>query len=147
MIANVAAFLTMIAWSEGTLSVPGNDNGYNVVVGGTLFTSYADHPRIAVQIGKGLVSTAAGRYQIREPIFDAYKTRLKLPDFSPNSQDAIADQLITECEALSDINAGNIESAILKCSSRWASLPGGDYGQRTNSVAALTAQFQSALAG
>lgn len=145
---NLSAFLDMLAWSEGTLAVPGNANGYNVVVGGTLFTSYADHPRKRVWLPRFKEwSTAAGRYQIREPIFDAYKKRLKLPDFSPASQDAIADQLITECAALADINAGNIESAIQKCSSRWASLPGGGYGQRTNSVADLSAQFQSALAG
>lgn len=144
---NLAAFLTMIGWSEGSTRVAGSDNGYNVVVGGTLFTSYADHPRIVVNLGSGLYSTAAGRYQIREAIFDAYKKQLQLPDFGPASQDAIAQQLIRECGATSDIVAGSIEDAITACSSRWASFPGAGYGQHTNSVADLLAQFQVALAG
>lgn len=143
--SNIDAFLAMIGWSEGTTTVAGSDDGYNVLVGGTLFRSYADHPRISVNLGNGLISTAAGRYQIREAIFDAYKRDLQLPDFSPASQDSIALQLIKECNALSDISSGDIQSAVIKCASRWASLPGSQYGQHVNSMTDLLAQFQSAL--
>lgn len=138
---NLAAFLTMLGWSEGTITVAGSDNGYNVLVGGTIFTSYADHPRKIVNLGSGLYSTAAGRYQIREAIFDGYKTQLRLPDFSPASQDAIAEQLIKECGAISDVYNGDIEDAIAACSSRWASLPGAKYGQRVNALADLKVAF------
>ena len=61
---NLKAFLDMLAWSEGTSTVAGSDNGYNVIVGGSLFKGYADHPRKLVDIPRlGIKSTAAGRYQ------------------------------------------------------------------------------------
>lgn len=43
MSLNRKAFLTMIATAEGTAKL--GDNGYNVLVGGSLFTGYADHPQ------------------------------------------------------------------------------------------------------
>lgn len=40
------AYLDMLAWSEiGDKLLKSSDNGYNVIVGGTLFNSYVDHPR------------------------------------------------------------------------------------------------------
>lgn len=45
---NMAAFLDMLAYSEGTSTMPGSDDGYNVNVGRELFIGYARHPRIAV---------------------------------------------------------------------------------------------------
>lgn len=134
---NRKAFLDMLAWSEGTSTVAGSDNGYNVLVGGTLFKGYADHPRVKVNLGNGLFSTAAGRYQLLERFFDAYKASLVLPDFSPESQDEIALQQITESGALSDIDGGDIWSAIRKCAHIWASLPGNTYGQHINPMAKL----------
>lgn len=134
---NRQAFLSMLAWSEGTSTVVGSDNGYNVLVGGTLFTGYADHPRITVDLGHHLYSTAAGRYQLLERYFDAYKASLLLPDFSPESQDEIALQQIAESGAISDVDTGDVWSAIRKCSHIWASLPGSTYGQHTNPMAKL----------
>jgi len=140
---NREAFCALLAWSEGTSTIPGSDRGYDVLVGGTLFTTgYADHPRVKINLGHGLNSTAAGRYQILAHWFDAYKQYLKLPDFSPASQDAIALQMIGECKALDDIDAGNIASAITKCASRWASLPGAGYGQRENTIEGLMKIYQ-----
>lgn len=141
---NRTAFLSMLAWSEGTSIIPGSDNGYNVLVGSTpshplLFTGYADHPRI---YNADLDSTAAGRYQLLEKYYDAYKALLHLPDFSPASQDAIALRQITERRALVDVDCGNIITAILKCSTIWASLPGAPYGQRQQKLSELLAQFQ-----
>lgn len=140
--SNLQAFLTMIATSEGTQEL--GDHGYNVLVGGTLFQGYADHPRVLVDLGNGLKSTAAGRYQILERTFDAYKVQLHLPDFSPASQDAIALQLIRECHATSDIEIGNFEGAVASCASRWASLPGAGYGQREQRLADLESAFTQA---
>ena len=145
---NRNAFLTMLSISEGTSTVEGSDNGYNVLVGGTLFGTppdcYADHPHQLVDLGNGLESTAAGRYQILGRYFDVYKKQLNLPDFSPASQDAIAVQLITECDALDDVDAGYLNTAISKCKSRWASLPGAGYGQHEQKFETLQKAYQDA---
>ena len=141
---NMKAFLSMISHSEGTDRY-GKENGYNVVVGGTLFTGYKDHPRIVVDLPKlGIKSSAAGRYQILARYYDVYKKQLKLPDFSPDSQDKIAIQLIKECKAVDDIERGNIKSAIVKCKSRWASLPGAGYGQYEHTESVLLAAYSKA---
>lgn len=136
MNSNQKAFLDTIAYSEGTSTITVSNNGYNVLVGSTqnhplLFDSYADHPRI---LNTQLNSTAAGRYQLLERYYDAYKKMLKLPDFSPDSQDAIALQQIAESKALSDVDMGDFETAIRKCAHIWASLPGAQYGQHTNKM-------------
>ncbi len=147
---NRKAFLDMIAFSEiGKDLLAISDNGYNVIVGSTpknpiLFHSYADHPRQLIDLGRGLKSTAAGRYQILSRYYDAYKRQLILPDFSPISQDRIALQMIKECKAIADIDSGNIISAIKKCRSRWASLPGAGYGQHENNMESLLAYYGQA---
>ena len=145
--SNLDAFLTMIATSEGTEAI--GDHGYNCIVGSTpqrphLFPSYADHPRLKVQLRPDLFSTAAGRYQILERYFDAYKAQLRLQDFSPTSQDAIAVQMIREQRALADIEAGRFDAAVEKCSNIWASLPGNLYGQHQNALADLRTAFVDA---
>ncbi|MGZ5009200.1 MAG: glycoside hydrolase family 24 protein [Methylobacter sp.] len=151
MTANIDSFLTMIAISElGDELLAVSENGYNVIVGSTakkpvLFSCYKDHPRVTIDLPKlGIKSSAAGRYQILAKYFDAYKKQLGLPDFSPLSQDRIAIQMIRECKALSDIESGRIPSAIEKCRSRWASLPGAGYGQKENKLSDLLASYKSA---
>lgn len=49
---NVLAFLDMLAVSEGTDDgrQPTNDDGYDVLVGGKLFTGYDDHPNVLVKL-------------------------------------------------------------------------------------------------
>lgn len=138
------AFLDMIAYAEGTDNgiQPTNNSGYDVLVGGNLFYDYSDHPRVLVNLPKyNIKSTAAGRYQILARYFDAYKLQLGLKDFGPESQDKIAIQLIRECRALDDITAGRIEAAIVKCRSRWASLPGAGYGQHEQKMSTLVRVF------
>lgn len=137
----------MIAVSEGTEHL-GRQHGYNVIVGGHFFSDYSDHPRVKVFIRKiGKYSTAAGRYQILMRYYDVYKKQLNLPDFSPDSQDKIAIQLIKECNAYDDIIAGRIDTAINKCRSRWASFPAAGYSQHENSLGALELAYAKALAG
>lgn len=144
MTGDQQAFLDMIATSEGTISK--GDDGYNVVVGGTLFhNDYVDHPRIKVYIPTlNIWSTAAGRYQILARYFDVYKKQLDLPDFGHESQDKIALQMISECHAMDDIEQGNLSSAISKCASRWASLPGNSYGQHQQKMDYLEIAFKKA---
>jgi muramidase (phage lysozyme) len=145
--SNLDAFLTMIAISEGTEGI--GSHGYNCIVGSTpqnphLFPSYADHPRLKVHLRADLVSTAAGRYQILERFYDAYKVQLGLPDFSPASQDTIATQMIREQHALPDVQAGRFNEAVAKCANIWASLPGNHYGQHQNTLADLRNAFTGA---
>lgn len=145
--ANRCAFLDMIAWSEiGPALLAVTDNGYNVLVGATVdrpitFTSYASAPYV---LNRVLNSTAAGRYQLLHRYAVAYTESLKLPDFSPLSQDLIALQQIRERGALPDIDSGNFASAVALCSAIWASLPGNGYGQHTNPIGPLQAAYQAA---
>lgn len=145
--SNRKAFLDMIAFSEGTDNgkQKTNDRGYDVVVGGSLFTGYADHPRKLVDLPKlGIKSTAAGRYQLLSRYYDAYKKTLGLPDFSPASQDAIALQQIKERGALADIDAGRFDQAVSKVRNIWASLPGAGYGQHEHNLDNLRAAYVKA---
>lgn len=154
MSPNLKAFLDTIAHSElGATIIRKSDNGYNVLVGSTpeqvnTFQGYKDHPRKLIDVkmknGKIVTSSAAGRYQIMRAIFDHYKVQLNLPDFSKASQDAIALQLIKECKAIADIEAGRFDQAVIKCKSRWASLPGAGYGQPENKIADLRKAFSAA---
>lgn len=139
---NLDAFLDMLAVSEGTADL--GDDGYNVIVGGSLFDGYDDHPRRLVNIRSGLSSTAAGRYQLLQRYFDHYKALLHLNDFSPESQDAIAIQQIREFKGLPLIESGAFEQAVAKLSPLWASLPGAGYGQHENKIHKLVAAYQEA---
>ena len=139
--AQVHAFLSLIAFSEGTASNPLTKNkGYDVIVSGLekagevgleVFTSYADHPfaagRPAKIISLGppvLKSTASGRYQLLVKWWRSYKEILNLTDFSPTSQDAVAVRQLQERHAIDLIEAGKIAEAITAASTIWASFPG-----------------------
>ncbi|HHT7559296.1 glycoside hydrolase family 24 protein [Raoultella ornithinolytica] len=140
------AFLDMLAWSEGTdkPGQPTKNRGYDVIVGGSLFSNYADHPRKLVTLNPKLKSTAAGRYQLLSKWWDAYRKQLGLKDFSPASQDQVALQQIKERGALPLIDSGNIRQAIDRCSNIWASLPGAGYGQFEHKADNLIAKFKAA---
>jgi muramidase (phage lysozyme) len=139
MTSNEKAFLSMIAFSEGTIQIPNSDNGYQVLVGSTsshplTFSSYATHPDI---LNIKLNSTAAGKYQIIHPTWVSLCKKLGVSDFSPATQDAMALELIREHGAIEDINNGNFVLAVRKCNSVWASLPDGNSGQHENDIAIL----------
>ena len=141
---NLNAFLDMIAVSEGTSTIHGSDDGYNVIVGGTLFSDYKDHPRKLITLRPGLKSTAAGRYQVLKRYFDTYKKQLNLSDFSPESQDKITIQQIKECKALGTIESGHIAQAIDLCSNIWASFPGAGYNQNEHTMEYLLGVYKAA---
>ncbi|WP_213239617.1 glycoside hydrolase family 24 protein [Citrobacter braakii] len=152
---NLQALLDTLAWSEGTSTSPATKcNGYDVIVTGVdgnpeIFTDFSDHPfnkgRPSKQINsRGLTSNASGRYQFMLKDWAYYKAQLGLPDFSPESQDKWAIQLIKERKALPDIEAGNIASAVSKCRNIWASLPGAGYGQREHSMDDLITRYKAA---
>lgn len=143
--SNVLRFLDLVAFSEGTSTMKASDDGYNVLYGGGLFHGYADHPRRKLTFpinGKSVTSTAAGRYQLLERYWDAYRASLRLAGgFTPENQDRIALQQIREQKALDDIKAGRIQQAIAKCSNIWASFPGNTYGQNPHRLDKLLAQW------
>lgn len=149
---NVAAYLDMLAWSEGTSTSPATRrDGYDVIVTGIdkkpeIFTDFSVHPfsrgrPSKVINSKGLTSNAAGRYQFMLKDYPHYRDLLKLPDFGPASQDKWAVQLIRERGALPDIHAGRFAAAVTKCRNIWASLPGAGYGQPEHRFEALRAQY------
>ena len=151
--ANLNAFLDAIGWSEGTTTIAQSDDGYNVLCGSlpgrpVLFPAlpngspnYSDHPRI---FNADLDSTAAGRYQIIKGMFDIYKVRLNLSDFSPQSQDMIAIQMLKERGASHAIENGDLSDALAEACKIWASLPGATFGQHVNSIVDFTLAFQNA---
>lgn len=144
---NVQAFLDTIAHSEiGPKLLSLSDNGYDVVVGSTpenpvLFKSYATHPKIRSQ---RFNSDAAGRYQFMGRYWDFYRNVLNIPDFGHESQDKWCIQLIKECHALDDVEAGRFDLAVKKCASRWASFPGAGYNQHENKMEDLRNAFTTA---
>jgi muramidase (phage lysozyme) len=139
---NVQAFLRMIRAGEGT----DGPDGYRTMFGGSLFDSFADHPRRAITArlgGKPITSTAAGAYQFLSGTWDECRRALALPDFSPESQDRAAIFLIGRRRALDDVRAGRFEVAVQKCAKEWASLPGSPYGQPVKTLAQARAVYEN----
>ncbi|MCD5996517.1 glycoside hydrolase family 104 protein [Pseudomonas sp. CDFA 602] len=142
---NVIAFLDMIAWSEGTSTVKGSDDGYNVLVGGKLFSDYSKHPGQMVWLPRyGINSSAAGRYQFLKGTWASIvKNYGFIGRFIPEAQDLAAIKLLIECGAMPFIESGKIQRAIAKASPIWASLPGAGYGQREHKLAQLLKIYAS----
>ena len=113
------------------------NHGYDVIVGGRLFTDYSDHPRKLVTLNPKLKSTGAGRYQLLSRWWDAYRKQLGLKDFSRKSQDAVALQQIKERGALRVIVVISVRQSTI-CNI-WASLPGAGYGQFEHKADSLIA--------
>jgi muramidase (phage lysozyme) len=121
---NVEKFLMLITFTEGT---DRQKTPYNELFGFKNFEGYEKHPNILIK-SSNYSSTAAGRYQILKKTADM----LKMKDFTPESQDIGAIQLIKNAKAYDMVVAGEFRSAILKCNKIWASLPGSPYGQPTH---------------
>ena len=139
------AFLDMLAWSEGTDNgrQKTRNHGYDVIVGGELFTDYSDHPRKLVTLNPKLKSAGARRYQLF-PLVGclpqaAWPERL----LSEKSQDAVALQQIKERGALPMIDRGDIRQAIDRYVISGL-LPGAGYGQFEHKADSLIAKFKEA---
>lgn len=133
---NILVLSNLVAFTEGTDNgrQETKDFGYDVLVGGRLFTSYAKHPDKLVHLNDNLSSTAAGRYQILHRFWVHYQRILGLPDFSPLSQDRYFLHILKERKATDLILQGKVSAAILRINNIWASLPGSPYGQHTYSM-------------
>ena len=141
------------AFLDNTVVGEGTDNGrqktrnhgYDVIVGGELFTDYSRSPS---QTCHAKPKTQINRRRTLPASFPlvgcTYRKQLGLKDFSPKSQDAVALQQIKERGALRMIDRGDIRQAIDRCSNIWASLPGAGYGQFEHKADSLIAKFKEA---
>jgi muramidase (phage lysozyme) len=149
--ANTAAFLDMIDACEGV--APGAD-AYRTLFGwsprnpGALFSDFSDHPNVKTPFrqtdGTMNYSTAAGRYQIIHPTFVRLQAKLGTTGFGPDVQDAMARELIAEAGAMMAVKAGDLQTAIDKCSGIWASLPSSNYAQPKRSIQFARIAFSEA---
>ncbi len=138
----IRAFLDTIAWAE----VDDIDAiGYQALVFNGKFTSFATHPKIkqcAPINDRTTCSTAAGRYQVMDYEWDRLAPILGLKDFSPQSQDAIALELIREKGAIEDIENDQFEEAACKVGTVWASFPCNNYNQNAKSMEELKEVYE-----
>lgn len=123
---NVQKFLDFIGKAEGA--------DYNTIVGGGKFDNYSQHPNVVgLRTAEG-PSTAAGKYQILNSTYKDVAPSLGINDFSPDSQDRIALELIKRAGALGDVQSGNYQAAVKKLGNTWASLPSSPYSQPKRST-------------
>lgn len=137
----LAAFLAMIRQFESS-------DDYSVIFGGQHFSDFSQHPRIRVyftdpRTGRQNWSDAAGAYQFISTTWAILAARLGLTDFSPESQDAAAVELLREVGALASLNAGDFKSAVARASTQWASLPGSTAMQNPQTYQAALDTFNS----
>jgi muramidase (phage lysozyme) len=137
--ANMRAFLDVIAFAEGT------DDRYDYIFSHATFSSFAGHPRRLICSG-GYCSDAAGRYQIKSTTWDEVRRELGLTDFSPESQDRAAVQLIKWRGGFDDVERidgpNTFDNALYTVRLEWASLPHSPYGQPIKSVGQLWEKFK-----
>ena len=119
------------------------EHGYDVIVGGELFTDYPITLKLCHAKPKPN-QQAPDATSFFSCWWDAYRKQLGLKDFSPKSQDAVALQQIKERGALPMIDRGDIRQAIDRCSNIWVSLPGAGYGQFEHKADSLIAKFKEA---
>ena len=94
------------------------------------FTKFPDSPA-KYQKADGTIgeSNDAGRYQINIKTYNRLAKRLGITDFSPRSQDIIANALILEnSKASKALQDGDIGAAVSALNKVWLSLPGGPNG-------------------
>ncbi|MGI8638532.1 MAG: hypothetical protein ACR2MG_01045 [Pyrinomonadaceae bacterium] len=152
----IKAFLDVLGFTEGT------GNNYGKVVNGVVISApynpelvgksnvsikdFTRHPNILVRLNATLKSTAAGRYQFLTSTWNG----LKMPDFSPRSQDIAAVKLMIGRRMIDPLLAGNLRLAVTRGAPEWASLPteaGGSYygGQPARSFKEISEKYSASL--
>lgn len=126
---NVKAMLDAISEVEGA--------GYHSLVGqgrnNRAITDLSEHPNTVGLVTPDGPSTAAGRYQIINKTWRGVARDLGLKDFSPESQDKAAIELIRRRGALGDVKRGDFAEAARKLGSEWQGLPTGASPNQGNS--------------
>lgn len=122
------AFLNALAGGE---SEPQGEagKGYDILCGGGRFRGFERFPKWSGVEGPAGISHAAGRYQFEPATWNEQQVRLKLPDFSPNSQDVAAWDLaqrvyqrMTRRNLLADLQHGTVGHLIGALQSTWTSV-------------------------
>lgn len=118
---NIQAFLKAIAEAEGG----GYDFKYGAIRGRKndpwRFTDYSTHPGA----GFGGKTTAAGMYQENIETWREMGGSMGLSDFTPETQDLIAVEILRVIKVIENIKSGDISAALDKASHRWSALPQG----------------------
>jgi muramidase (phage lysozyme) len=140
---NLTAILNTIAWAEGT------HDKYNISYTGATFEDYGTHPK-KLYCSNGVCSDAAGRYQFLSTTWEPLADRLKLPDFSPASQDKAAIQLLKDNNCYGAAVRGDVRAMADRCWTVWASLKSSsgaklDARQNAHSIETLKAKYQEFL--
>jgi muramidase (phage lysozyme) len=119
----VKAFLVAIAESEGGSYHAKYGYGWapGFQSGKWTFTDESTHPGA----GYGGKTTASGMYQITIATWSEYAGKMGLTDFTPNTQDLIAVDILRTLGVIDKIKAGDIPGAMPKAATRWAALPEG----------------------
>lgn len=132
---NIAAFLKMIRFAEGTDPNQYGQDPYRITFGYRhILQNMTDHPGntgewTGVQTQWGWTS-AAGAYQFLKGTWNEVTNSFGLStDFSPASQDLHAVKRIQQRGALEDVKAGRFQAALDKLGNEWASLPTSTSGQ------------------
>ena len=119
------------------------NHGYDVIVGGELFTDYL----ITSQTGHAKPKTQINRRRTLPASFllvDADRKQRWPERLLSEKLHFVALQQIKERGALPMIDRGDIRQAIDRCSNIWASLPGAGYGQFEHKADSLIAKFKEA---
>ena len=141
------AFLDMLAWSEGIDNgrQKTRNHGYDVIVGGELFTDYSDHPRKLVTLNPKLKSRR--RIPASFPLVDVALQAVWSKDF-PESRDAVALQQIKERGALPMIDRGDIRvRQRSRCAGNICNTAKAGYGQLEHKADSLIAIQRSGRNG
>jgi len=143
--ANERAYLDTIRMAEGTWH-GGGTKGYGTMFGGGQFDWSKGHPDRVVRSG-GYASAAAGAYQFMPDTWKGVAGQLGLKDFSPESQDRAALQLIRNRGV--DPTKPMTTDALAKLAPEWASLPTtagkSYYGQPVKGQKELLSFYQGRL--
>lgn len=134
---NVTAMLDLIAYAEGA--------DYDVMYTGQRFTDFSKHPE-KLLCANAICSDAAGKYQFLSTTWNPLKSRLKLPDFSPASQDKAAIQLMKDNGCYGAAVRGDVRAFADRCWNTWASLKSStgeklDSRQHAHSIEHLQAKY------
>lgn len=116
------ALLNTIRYAEGTWA-NGQEVGYRILFGGSLFQSLDRHPNRVMRTAR-YTSAAAGAYQFMPFTWDMVNRALGMPDFGPESQDQAALFLVRHRGALHLADRGELSpDLVARLAPEWASFP------------------------
>lgn len=148
--SNTQRYLRMLQQAEGTYK-GAEGNPYATAFGGGTIADLSQHPKklhsFTQTDGKANKTSAAGAYQFLGSTWDDVAGKLALPDFSPQSQDLAALELMRRNGSLPDVLAGKFDQAVKKDGKTWASLPSSPYAQPRRSPGFIEQALNTALPG